>query len=167
MEPFDLISKYFWLAFIPVSGINFIIFRKRAEKYIREDPQLAEGYATLFRGYLFWTNIPWIVMGIGCTIGGVPSIWHYFRPRDGNPYVLAWFGSVFFLWIMGTFWLFFRDGAETLARHPGLIQFHLGFKSGDVTSSVLIKVFWVLALAGGIFAVVAMWRMDVPVPTFR
>jgi hypothetical protein len=115
MEPFALVSRYFWLIAIMVTGINGLIFRKKARKYVEEDPQLEEGYAALLRGYMVWMNIPWVVMGIGCTGGGVPSLWHYFRPRDANPYVLAWFGSVFLLWVLGTFWLFFRNGAEKLA----------------------------------------------------
>jgi hypothetical protein len=167
MEPFGFISKYFWFVAIIVTGINLIIFRKRAQKYIKDNPQLEEGYATLFRGYLFWMNLPWVIMGIGCTIGGVPSVWHYFRPRDGNPYVLVWFGSLFLIWILGTFWLFFRGGAEKLVRHPGMIEFRYGFKRKNITNPVLIKSLWVLALAGGIVAVVLMWSMQIPIPIFR
>ena len=167
MELFPLISKYFWIVAIIVTGINLIIFRKRAQKYIKENPQLEEEYAALFRGFLFWMNIPWIIMGIGCTIGGVPSIWHYFRPRDSNPYVLAWFGSVFLMWILGTYWLFLRGGAEKLAQHPGMLELRYGFKRKDITNPALIKTFWVLALAGGIVAFVLMWSLQFPIPTFR
>lgn len=164
---FILISKYFWLIAIIVTAINWVMFRKRAQKYIEQKPELKDGYEALFRGYLLWMNIPWIVMGIGCTFGGVPSVWHYLRPRHGDPYVLAWFTSVFFLWVSGTFWLFFRGGAETLARHPGAIEFRYGFKSKDMTSPRLIKAFWLLALTGGIVGVLLMWYMDIPAPNFR
>ena len=167
MEPFGLISKYFWVIAIIVTGINLIFFRINAQKYIKDNPQLEEGYSTLFRGYLFWMNLPWVIMGIGCTIGGVPSVWHYFRPRDENPYVLAWFGSVFLIWILGTFWLFFKGGAAKLIRHPGIIVFRYGFRSKNITNPALIKTLWVLALAGGIVAVLIMWSMEIPIPTFR
>ncbi len=98
MELFKFISKYFWLVAIVFTGVNCLIFKRRSEKHIKQNPELAEGYSVLFRGYLFWMNVPWIIMGIGCTIGRIPSVWYYFRPKDGNPYVLAWFGSVFALW---------------------------------------------------------------------
>lgn len=110
------------------------MFRKRAQEHIGKNPQLKEGYAALFRGYLFWMNLPWVIMGIGCTVGGIPSVWHYFRPRDGNPYVLAWFGSVFFLWVLGTFWLFLKSGAEMLAGHPGAIELRYGVKRKDLAN---------------------------------
>jgi len=106
-------------------------------------------------------------MGFGCTIGGIPSVWHYFRPRDGNPFVLAWFGSVFFLWIAGAFWLFIKDGAKTLAKHPGAIEFRIGFKRKDISNPTMIKALWLLCLAGGIIGVVMMWIMDIPLPNFR
>ncbi|MEN6319548.1 MAG: hypothetical protein ABFD82_12425 [Syntrophaceae bacterium] len=167
MNTFELISKHFWFIAITVTIINWLIFRKRAQKYIQKNPQLEEGYASLFRGYLFWMNIPWVIMGIGCTFGGVPSVWHYFRPMDGNPYVLAWFGSVFCLWILGTFWLFFRDGAETLVQYPGAIEFRYGLKSKDITNPAVIKALWLLVLPFGIVGVAIMCSIEIPIPTFR
>lgn len=124
---------------------------------------LVEGYAVLLKGYLIWMNLPWVVMGIGCTVGGVPTVLHFFRPRDGNPFVLAWYCTVFIIWAGGTFWLFLRNGAEELARHPGLIEFRYGFKKKDIASPVLIKVLWLVMLAGGIIAFVAVWTHDIPV----
>lgn len=167
MEIFDFMSKYFWFFAIVVTVINALIFKNKSKHYLQEDPKLKEGYSILFRGYLFWLNIPWIIMGIGCTIGGVPSVWHYFRPKDGNPYVLAWFGSVFVLWILGTIWLFYRSGAEMLSTHPGAIIMHYGFKSKVVINPIAIKIFWMLALAGGIFGVAFMCLMDIPIPKSR
>lgn len=167
MNLFVLISEYFWVFAIIVTFINWAMFRKRAQKHIDENPELKEGYEALFRGYIVWMNIPWVVMGIGCTVGGVSSVWHYFRPRDGNPYVLAWFASVLLLWVSGTFWLLFRGGAEKLVRHPGAMGFRYGFKSKDITNPTLIKSLWLLALIGGVIAAVAMWSMDIPIPDFR
>ena len=166
MELFAFISKYFWLVAIVFTAINFLIFKRRSEKHIKENPELAKGYSALFRGYLFWINVPWIIMGIGCTIGGVPSVWYYFRPRDGNPYVLAWFGSVFTLWILSTFWLFFRGGAEILANHPGMLEFNYGLKRKEITNPTWIKVLWLLALAGGILGVAFIWSIEIPIPNF-
>jgi hypothetical protein len=167
MNPFTLMSDYFWLIAITVTVINWAMFRKRAQKYITDNPTLREGYQALFRGYLIWMNVPWVVMGLGSMVGGAPSVWHYFRPQDGNPYVLTWFATLFLLWILGTYWLFFRGGAETLAQHPGAIEFHYGFKRKDVTSPKLIKVFWLLGLAGGIVGVVLMWTSNVPTPILQ
>lgn len=157
---FEIMSRYFWAVAIVVTGINVAIFKARSTRHIQENPELAEGYATLLRGYLIWLNIPWIVMGIGCTVGGIPTVWHYFRPQDGNPYVLAWFASVFMLWIAGTYWLLFRGGAEMLVKHPGAFNI-------NTSNPTMVKLFWFLCLAGGVFGVIMMWTLDIPLPPTR
>jgi hypothetical protein len=160
---FAFISKYFWLVAIACTAGNLSLFKRRARKYIEENPDLEKGYASLFRGYLLWMNIPWLIMGLGRTVGGVPTVWHYFRPRDGNPFVLIWFGSVLALWIIGTYWLFFKEGAEMLARHPGMLEFSGGFKTLDMTNPASIKTLWLLILAGGIAGFASMWFMETPI----
>ena len=154
---FTLITTYFWLICIVVIIANGAASKQKSKKYIEEKPELSEGYATLIRSFVLWGNVPWVVMGIGCTIGGVPSVWHYFRPQDGNPYVLAWFGSVFVLWILGTYWLLFRGGAELLVEHPGLLNIHF-------SDPLVIKLLWVLCLGSGVIGVVLMYTQDIPIP---
>ncbi len=157
---FDIISRFFWVLAIAVTFANVAFFKRRSVRQIKVNPDLSEGYAKLLRGYVFWLNIPWVVMGIGCTIGGVPTVWHYFRPSDGNIYVLAWFGAVFLLWILGTYWLLFQGGAEMLVKHPGAFR-------TDINSPTIIKLLWLACLAGGVVGVIFMWTMNIPVPPFR
>ena len=154
---FTLFTTYFWLICVIITIVNGAVFKHKSKKYIEEKPELSEGYATLIRGFVFWGNVPWVVMGIGFTIGGVPSVWHYFRPQDGNPYVLAWFVSVFVVWILGTYWLFFRDGAELLVSHPGLLNVHS-------SNPLVIKLLWVLCLGSGVVGIVLMYTLNIPTP---
>jgi hypothetical protein len=167
MEPFAFISKYFWLLAIAFTGINLLIFKRRSRKHIKENPIVEKGYSVLFRGYLFWMNIPWLIMGIGIAFGGVPSVWHYFRPGDRNPYVLVWYGAVFALWIIGTVWLFFKGGAEMIAQHPGALEFSYGLKRKEITNPKAIKVLWVMVLAGALCGVACLWFMEIPIPNVR
>ncbi len=154
----EIFSKWFWLLAIGVTFLNGGIFWVQSRKEVKESPELEDGYRTLIKGFVMWTNIPWVVMGIGCLVGGVPSVFHYFRPRDGNLWVLAFFASVVLLWLLGTFWLFFRGGAEMLAKHPGF--FH-----PPVRNPRLIKLFWFVCLAGGVLGVVVMVTLDIPLPS--
>ena len=148
--------KYFWAIAIVVTCLNAATFKKQSIVHIKKNPDLAEGYARLLKGYLVWMNIPWVVMGIGCTIGGVPSVRDFFSPKDGNPFVLAWFGSVFLLWVLGTFWLFMKNGAKELAKHPGVL-------GCDISSLGAIKLLWCACLFGGIMGVIFMWTMDIQI----
>ena len=158
MNFFTITTKWFWAICIAVMCLNAGIFHFRSQHYISENPNLVNGYRTLIRGFLIWGNIPWIVMGIGCVMGGVPSVFHFFRPSDGNLFVLAFFASIFLIWVMGTFWLLFRGGAEILVKHAGL--FNVNFKN-----PLMVKLYWFLCLAGGIAGVVVVFTMDIPVPT--
>jgi hypothetical protein len=61
-------------------------------------------------------------------------------------------------------WLFFKGGAEILSTHPGALTMRYGLGKQEVTNPTSIKIFWLLALAAGIFGVIFMWFMDIPVP---
>jgi hypothetical protein len=158
-NPMTILFKYFWLLAIPVSILNALILWIRSRPKIARDPTLKDGYRKLILGILFWSNLPWAIMGIGCTVGEIPSVFHFFRPRDGNPFVIAFFATVFFEWIILTYWLFARGGAEMIIRHPGLVR--------DLKSPTQLKLLWCLALLGGIVGVAMLFIMDFPVPSLR
>lgn len=154
---FAILFKYSWVMFIVVTCINAAIYKIRSKSHVDANPDLAAGYAKLIKGYLLWLNIPWVIMGVGCTIGGLPSAFHFFNPQDGNPFVLAWFGSIFMLWILGTYWLFFKKGAEALVKYPGALNH-------DISSPLVLKLLWCVCLLGGIAGVVMMWTQITPTP---
>jgi len=159
MNVINFIMKNFWVAFILVTFINAAVFKYRSISHVEADPSLAPGYSKLLRGFLFWANFPWVVMGIGIVYGGIPTVFHFFRPQDGNPFVLAFFCSIFLIWVLGTVWLFFRNGAETLINHPGFLR-------GNPKNPAMIKAVWVIGLAGGILAVIMMYTQNLQVPNF-
>ena len=137
MEPFTLIAQNFWLIVVLVTSINFLAFKDKAKKYIKQDQALSVDYEKLFQHYFFWFNMPWIIMGIGLVTGGVSDVVYYFRPQDGNPFVLVWYVSIFSLWVVGTYWLIFKEGAEMLIKCPGALR-------GNVTSPLFIKILWIV-----------------------
>jgi len=157
MEVLSLLTRWFWAVCIIVTLLNAAIFRSRANRHIQAHPELEEGYRTLLKGFVIWGNLPWVIMGVGCVFGGVPSVFHFFRPRDGNPFVLAFLASVFLEWILGTYWLIYRGGAQMLVNHPGLLNL-------DLKTPRMVVLFWFLSLAGGILAVIMMFSRDIPLP---
>jgi len=157
---FSGMSKWFWAVAIAVSFVNAAIFWVRARKKIAENTELAPGYHKLIKGFVLWGNIPWIVMGVGSTLGGVPTVFHFFRPREGNPFVLAFFVAVVLLFVLGTYWLLFRDGAQMLVHHPGLFSY-------DFRTTREVKLFWFACLVGGLFGLAMMFTMDMPLPKYR
>jgi hypothetical protein len=139
---------------VAVTLANALVLKFRSRDYIRQRPGLTRGYQQLFLGVLFWGNLPWLVMGTGIELGGVPSMFSYLRPRDGNPFVLAWFCVVVMLWILGFYWLFARRGAEFLIEHPGLLR-------GTPKNPAMIKAAYCLAGAGGIVGLLLIFTTDI------
>jgi hypothetical protein len=99
------VFDYAWILFILVTVLNASILRVRSSRIVKEHPELQNGYDQLFKGYLLYMNIPWVVMGIGMIFGGVPSTLSYFAPRHGNLFVVAFHVSVVILWLLGIWWL--------------------------------------------------------------
>ena len=118
-----LLIKHIWLGFIAITFITAAIWRWHGRKHIAEHPETAEGYRRLIRGFLLWGNVPWIVMGLGLTVGGVESIGAYARPSEANPWVIACYLSVIVLWALSLWWVFRRGGAQQLVDHPGFFNF--------------------------------------------
>ena len=154
MEPFTLISENFWVIAILVTCINFLVVKDKSKDYIKQNPDISSDYEKLFQHYFFWFNLPWIIMGIGIITRAVPDIFGYFRPQDGNPFVLTWYISIFSLWAVGTYWLLFKGGAEMLVQSPGVLK-------GKVTSPLLLKCLWVVCVLWGIAAVIFLYNTDV------
>jgi hypothetical protein len=63
--------------------------------------------------------------------------WHYFKPKNGNPYVIAFYLSIFTARLFGAYWLFANDDAEMPKRHPGIFL-------SDFSSPTKVKLFWAL-----------------------
>jgi hypothetical protein len=155
----QMVFKWFWLAAVLTSFLNAGVFWKRAKQNIDIFPELEEGYRKIIKGFLFWSNLPWVVMGVGIIFGGVPSFFHFLHPRDGNPFVLAFIASILCIYAAGTYWLFSRNGIETLIRHNAMF-------AGAFDSPAKVKLQWFGSLVGGLLLITIMFLVDFPLPPF-
>jgi hypothetical protein len=151
--------KHAWLLFILATFANGVVWWVRSRPHRLADPSLAEGYRSLIRGFVIWANLPWLVMGTGIAIGGVPSVFHYFRPREGGPFVHAWYASLVFVLLAGTHWVFRLGGAEILVRYPGLSNIPL-------TSPGLVRTLWLLVVLGSLFFYTLLYLGVLPIPLY-
>ena len=139
-----------WVLFILVTVFNAFYLKARSQKIIAKQPDLREGYEKLFKGYLIYLNIPWIVMGIGVLFGGVQGVFSFFRPRDGNLFVLAFHLTILIFLILSSLWICFKGGAEFLVKYPGVFN-------QNIESPWLIKAYFGLSLAVGMIGIAFMW----------
>ncbi len=156
----ELLIKHFGIIFIIGTIFNGLILKFRSQEYIKENPDLIDGYKKYFYGIITFGNIPWVIMGIGILTGLTDNIFKFFNPRSLNPIVLAFHGSIVFLWILGAYWIYKKQGAEFIVSHPGL--FHLSGTSPKNITTKQVKSFYPLFILGGVAAMIMMWSGFIP-----
>lgn len=161
----DILFNNMWVMFIVVTMINGFVLKYRSKKYILQNPDLEEGYNKLFKGWIIYGNIPWLIIALGNLSGMTNSIFDYFNPKSMNPIVLLFHASIIVIWILSVRWIYFKEGAEFMERHPGLLQKSSLSGNSEITAKQ-IKIFLPLMLLGGIAGMVMMWIMDIPSPQF-
>jgi hypothetical protein len=143
----EVVFQHAWLLFVLFTCGLAGVWWFRGRKYRQAQPELTEGYRDLVKGLLLWGNVPWILMGILILTGKVGSVFDFHDLRTGNPYIWLWNGVLYVLvWGFGTNWVF-HGGAEALVEHPGLLDFKR-------TTPRVIKVWWLVCLAGGVLGLV-------------
>jgi len=152
---FSLAAKWFWIVLILSTVFNVRAFWLRAQPHIARNPALEAGYRALVSGALIFGILPWLIVGAGCLSGSVRSVFEFFRPRDGNPFVTAFYVLLFLEWTLGSYWILFRGGAKTLIDHPGLFNFN----AKDKRTVILI---WGLGITGSIVGVIFLFTFDIP-----
>jgi hypothetical protein len=133
VDLFTAITRYFWAICLAVSATNYIVGSRAAASFCTDDPRSSDEAKSLRRWFGVASTIPWVVMGVGEIIGRVPNISYYFRPRDCNPYVWTWYGSIFLLAVIFAYWVYFRGGAEKTVDLE-LIQFFSRNRTFALTS---------------------------------
>lgn len=136
--------------------------KKNFIPYIKEHPEREIGYNTVFKTFLLYGSIPWLIIGIGNSSGLTNSIFDYFQPRDLNPMVLTFHFSIIVIWLLIVKFIFFKNGAAFLENHPGIIQFKgPGFENKTLKSSQ-IKLFTIVMIVAGVIAMLLMWNIQIP-----
>lgn len=157
----DIIFKYAWVMFIAVTIVNYFIFKSRTQEHIDKNPDLKAGYDKILRTILIYGTIPWVIIALGNLTGLTNTVFDYFRPRTLNPFVLAFHLYIIVIWILTVRWIYFKNGADFLVRYPGFVHIR-GFGNSITPTSTLIKIFFALALFGGIAGMTMMWLIDFP-----
>ena len=70
----------------------------------------------LIRGFLIYGNIPCLVLGWAIELP------HLIPSLSFGPLLVFFMCFIPAYWILTEYWLFFRSGAEDLARHPGILR---------------------------------------------
>jgi hypothetical protein len=139
---FNFISQYFWLVALGFAAFNYWKADRDTTKMV--GPEKASEARNYLRSFALASALPWVVMGTGQLTEATPTVWHYFRPQDGNVYVIAWLATVFALSCVFAWWVFLAGGAKKV------VEFNLvavmGQHGGKPPSVNMIKFFAALGV---------------------
>jgi hypothetical protein len=122
---FNIMGRYFWLLCLGISAYNYVVGMRSISSRDPSDPRASAEAIALRRWFAVSSALPWVVMGWAIIFGGVPNIWYFFRPQDRDPFVLAWFATMFLMAVYFAYWVFFRGGAEkAVLLQPVEIHWH-------------------------------------------
>jgi hypothetical protein len=158
----DLISRYFWVICLVVTGFNYFIGRRRiisSDLVSIDNASIAQSYLVRFS---IASSLPWLIMGWGQIFGNVPTVWYYFRPQDRNLFVIAWFGLIFFIAVACAYWVFLANGAKKLLETQFFTVF--GARGQFGLSERMIKLFAALGplLVLGWICLAALMNLPLP-----
>jgi hypothetical protein len=112
-----------WVVALVAVLIHIPTMWRRVRPHIEAQPELLAGYRRLIYWNAFWMSLPWLVMGVGVNIGGVPTFLNFLRHMIGGPFVWAFWVVLFTEFLLLGYWAIWRGGAETLSAHPGIATY--------------------------------------------
>jgi len=133
-----------WLVFLTVVAVNLAIMWRRIPARCG-DPGQATVARQLALGFAVWSALPFVVIGFGTELGGVPM--DQFLSASSSPYVLAFKGLVVIEIAVASWWIWRGGGAESIARHAWMFR-------GNVTSATGVRIVWVMMVFGVVAALI-------------
>ena len=96
-----------------------------------------------------------MIMMFGDISGVTETIFEYFTPKSMNPMVLAFHGSIVLLWMLSVRWIYFKDGAEFIEKHPAVIN-----RPKTKITAQQVKQFFPLIIINGVIVMILLWAID-------
>jgi hypothetical protein len=157
---FRLFSEYFWAVACAFSAFNYWNAKRGILNSVSPE-RVAEAQAYL-RNFAIAGVLPWTIMGMGQLSGTTPTVWYYFRPQDGNVFVVAWLAFVFLLSASFAWWVFLAGGATKVVEYNLLAA--VGRRSVTSPSEGMVKFFAVLYVITSPIWVYGVISMNVGLP---
>ncbi len=164
MEVYSIAGRYIWALIIIYSYFNISAPKPLLETW-ENDEKIIDEYKSLRKNILLTINIPWIIMGLGILSGDVPSVWRFFGPSNGDPFILLFFISAALVWIGALYWTFMSNGAEKVAKYQLFSLIFIG-KRKEITASGF-KLYLVLMVIVSIITTLMMFTQNVSEHLYR
>ena len=145
--------KHFWIFFLFAALANGLYLLHIAGQNTRRDPSLKSGYRQILLGFLIILAIPAFLIGIPVMMGWEVDSLSITSSRNMSVASVLFNVYLLSIWIFGSVWIYFRNGARFLARHRVIRINGLHV----ITDPRVIKLIWTVVLLGGLYSRLAIW----------
>lgn len=160
----SFVSNWMWAIAIAFVLINVAVWWGTAVPSWRRDPSRKRGDQKLLLGFAVVLSLPFLIMGAGAMSKDRLTVWHFFRPQDGNPYVLSFFVYLFSFALIFAIWVWFFGGAKFMSWHVGVFR-GLRVTGRSIPLEVgewTVKAFSLVLLV--VYALATMFMMEMEMP---
>jgi hypothetical protein len=157
---FEMLLRHFWVVFLAVTFAKYLAARQRIRAAADLSAEEKQSGETCAKWFAMFSAIPWVIMGWGMVVGGLPSMFSYMRPQDGNPYVVIWVCTVLALTMIFAGWVLFAGGARKVRIYQ-LSNVNVFGRSVPMPET-FIKI---MAALGPFFILIWIWlmmKLDIP-----
>ena len=121
-ELFSVLFRDFWIVVIIGLVATAVFWRLEARDRIKVDPSLRKPLNRLYTGFVFWTSLPFLVMGAGIISGHVDNILFYLRFDSDNIFIVICYILMFSEDALFLYWIFLRRGDHLLVLHTEIVR---------------------------------------------
>lgn len=122
MNTFSFSSQHFGALCVALVLMNSALWWLLAQRDWQKDPSRREGEQKLLAGFTAALSLPFLIMEAGTGLQEKFTVWHFFRPQDGNAFVLLYFGYWFAFAFGLAIWAWFFGGAGFIARNARVFR---------------------------------------------
>lgn len=123
-------------------------------------PELKANYNNIFKAWLLYGNIPWVIMMIGMLSGLTQNTFEYLNPKNMNLMVLLFHFSIILIWVLSIRWVYFKNGAEFLEKHSEVTSIS-SLNEHKIITSKRIKILFPIGITIGIIVMLVLWNTNI------
>ena len=146
-----LYLEWFWLVCIFVIILNGVAIWRRTKPFRAADSSLVGGYKSILWRACLWLAAPCLFIGAAQFTGEIETVMDIFNSSPGPWVGLGFVSGVTSVVLFGVY-IFFRGGAKTLSRYPGLLS-----KSGNFDRPFMWKIYALIILLSQVWFFVGIW----------
>ncbi|WP_375201186.1 hypothetical protein [Hyphococcus sp.] len=119
---FNIVTQYFWLIMIGYMLLVGVMWWRHSRALREKDPAFSTSYKRLITWFVTAGSIPWLFLGVAQMVGEYNYVYEIFDYWNADFWTAGFYTSSVILGLAANYYIFVKDGAKELSKHPGLFN---------------------------------------------